>query len=64
MMELALVCDQVRCDLADLHAIHHQAEMWRLHMVAAHFQAVRHGGREADRLAAQAFVDAMACRLG
>src|SRR6185437_2616539 len=63
-MELAFVRHQIGGHLADCGAVHHQAEMLRPHMIAAHFQAFGHRGGQADRMAAQTFLNAMAGFLG
>ena len=50
--------------LADRDAIHHQPEMLRPDMIAAHFEAFGHRRRKADRMAAQALLYAVAGFLG
>jgi len=51
-VELALMRHQVGSQLADCDTIHHQAEMLRADMIAAHFEAFRHRRGEANRMAA------------
>jgi hypothetical protein len=43
---------------ADFRAGHHELEMLRLGMFAAHFQAVPHGHRQALAIAGETIVDA------
>jgi len=55
---------QVGSQLADCDTIHHQAEMLRTDMIAAHFEAFRHRRGEANRMAAQALFYAMTGFVG
>ena len=63
-VELTLMRHQISGQLADRDAIHHQAEMLRSHMIAAHFEAFGHRRGEANRMAAQALFDAMTGFMG
>jgi hypothetical protein len=55
---------QIGGQLADRDAIHHQPEMLRADMIAAHFETFSHGRGETNRMAAQALFDAMAGFMG
>jgi hypothetical protein len=55
---------QIGGQLADRDAIHHQPEMLRADMIAAHFEGFGHGRGEANRMAAQALFDAMTDFMG
>jgi len=63
-VELALMRHQIGGQLADCDTIHHQAEMLRADMIAAHFEAFGHRRGEANRMAAQALFDAMTGFMG
>jgi hypothetical protein len=63
-MELALMQQQICGQLADRNAIHHQPEMLRPDMLAAHFEAFGHRRGKAGRMAIQALLYAMKSLLG
>jgi hypothetical protein len=58
-MELALMRHQIGGQPTDRDTIHHQAEMLRPNMVAAHFEAFGHRRGKADRMAVQALLYAV-----
>jgi hypothetical protein len=61
---LTLMRHEIGGQLADRDAIHHQAEMLRPDMIAAHFETLGHRGSQANRMAAQALFNAMTGFLG
>src|SRR4029077_15319310 len=63
-VELTLVRHQIGGQLANRDAIHHQPEMLRADMIAAHFETFRHGRGKTNRMAAQALFDAMTDFMG